>query len=213
MLVKVAMIGLVAIALLVTWGTPSDAHGPLYAGGVLIHRSADCSVNYRSVPNPLAIPQQSRCELTVTSMDVLCQNNGGNIAPGHVPRAVAVGGQTPITENLVNKKKGTATVITTVIPACLTDPPAATDPCLAGVTNVEACPSAQWDLIAVLVREATMKQTGFRCSDDTCTGPLIPTSSGKSSVCFLPRVDFFTVVPPAGIPYDCTPISSQHINH
>ena len=211
--VKVAIIGLVAIALLVTWGTPSDAHGPIYAGGVLIHRSADCIVNYRSVPNPSSIPQQSRCELTVTSMDVLCQNHGGNIAPGHVPRSVQVGGQTPITQNLVNKKKGTATVTTTVIPACDDNPPLPNDECLAGVTNIEACPSAEWDLIAVLVREATMKQTGFRCSDDECQGPLIPTSIGEEFCVLPPEVDFFTPVPPEGIPYDCTPISSQHINH
>ena len=209
---KVGMIGLVVIGLLLTWGAPSEAHGPIYSGGRLIHKSAHCVADYTSVANPTTVPQVSQCTLTATLTDSLCRNNGGQFAPGQIPRTIEVTGQTPITGNLVNKKKGTATVPTTVVPACLTNPPASDDPCLLGVTNVEACPNENWDLIAVLVREGTMAHTGFRCSDATCT-TLIPTSVGEEFCVLPPEVDFFTPIPPEGIPYTCTLILKEHINH
>jgi hypothetical protein len=210
MIARTLGIGLLAIGAVLLLGSMAEAHY-IQIGGRLIYHSAQCGVDLKGVANPTTQPAKTECELTVSFLDVLCRNNGGELAPGQIPRIIILTGEENVAPgDVTDKKKGIATVNITVVPACGADP-APDDPCLAGVTSADACPNENWDLVAVIVREARMVERAFKCTDETCTTSILASESQRD--CVLPAaVNFDTVPPPEGIPYTCTLLSNEHFN-
>ena len=207
---KVGIVALAAAALIAMAAIEADAHMTI-VGGKPVYHSFACEATVKSLPNPATHLTRVECEATITSVDVLCRNNGGNIAPGHVPTNIVVGGGAPVTPgDITDKKKGIGFVeIPDVVPNCPANPPPDHE-CLLGVTNVDACPNENWELIDLIVRETTVVFRVKACSDEACNGFTL-TSRANYSCVLDPAVDFSTVPPSDGIPYDC--VQNGKIEH
>ncbi len=208
---RIGIVALVVAALVAVAAAQAEAHYHFVSGKwIYIKHSPSivlCESNLGGVANPTTNPAKVECEVTVTLLDALCRNHGGNLAPGQIPREVVVIGQAQITPgDITNKKKGLATVNIEVLQGCAVNP-APDDPCLLGVTAAEACPNENWELIDVIVRAGATVQKSLKCTDDTCT-TLILAGELRQDCVLPPEVDFETVTD--GTPYTCTLISNVH---
>lgn len=227
---KTAIVALVVMALVVVAAAQAEAHYQPKDGKLVWH-SVNCVEDLTGVRNPATNPAIVRCTVIVTKADTLCLNpTYHDPSPGEsVTQTIPVVGEDQVTSgDITGKGKATVTV-EDVVPNCpVCDP---TDPsfttcvdaiegsaCVLGLTNAQ-CVSANWHIIDALVREATVVLETFACvdanKDGECTtdpNEFTLKASSLTTDCVLPAsVDFSTVPPPEGIPYDCTTPSVLHL--
>lgn len=194
--------GIVAVvALIAGVAADADAHYTVI-GGKLVYHSLSCEELLKGVKNPDTNPSASKCTVTGTLVETLCQNPANHdVRPGQAATQVTFFGFEPLSSDDFDKTKGTGSVSVLV-----------TDDPLLGLTD-DACVNPNWHLIKALVREADVRFDNYTCGrDDVCGSADDVLASISAFRCTLPAwVDFDTVPPAEGIDFDCSVVSTTHV--
>ena len=196
MLTKRMFFGAMIIIAITTLGEQVEAHYLRVSAGYTIWHSTKCDLVLKAVPNPDANPAQFECLVTVTLVDTLCQNpTNHNVNPGQAATQTSIVSTEQITpSDITDKKKGIASV-----DAVIPDGP---------LLNNEFCVNPNWNIVDVLIREATVQYNVWQCVDTSCVSRVLHTSSEFE--CTLPAQFNFSNPPLLETPYQCTENFSVH---
>jgi len=195
------MIGVLALGLVGALRPEAEGH---LAGtiGRIHYSSIGCGTEVSGVPGTALgddpkKPAFVECVVQVTQIEILCQNSQGNTVANSAGINIELGASLPIDDdNIVNKKKGIASVTPIVSDDPLLDP--------------QFCTSHTWIPIEVLATDITVTVLVKQCTDSSC-GTTITTSSDKKD-CVIPPGFTVENLPPIGTAYECVNGPKLHLN-
>ena len=201
MLARVVMTAVLALGLVGALRPEAEAH---LAGtiGKIHYSSVTCINTVTGVPGSALgddpkKPAFLECNLLVTHIEILCLNSQGHPVSSQAGINVTIGATSNIDDgSITNKKKGIATVETTIETEPFLDP--------------EFCTSHTWVPQAVLVTEFEVEVLVKQCTNSTCAGTI--TTSKENQHCVIPPGFTVENLPPVGTEYQCVPGPKLHLN-
>jgi hypothetical protein len=196
MVQKLFVVGLLGASLAALGAPRAEAHYIVVSGALKWH-SLDCGLDLKGVANPATNPAASRCTVTASLIEVLCENPANQeVAPGKSAiREVTLVGSEQIDQADITGR-GKAHVDVHVPTDALLDP--------------EFCVNPNWHPVLALVRQAQVQIDTFECLDAECT-QLGERASTADFSCVLPP-EFTLQDPPApGDLYACGEVTSAHL--
>jgi hypothetical protein len=207
MLKRVALIGVLAVALFTMRGSEARAHlaGYTYSPTYRHIASYDCTGNFAQIPNLDQHPALFECFATVRAFQVVCQNPQKKIVTPGIPsgpRTVVQSASTFISATDLEKERGRVTETVLLPETVLT----------AGDAMCRER-NRKWTAADELVQVVDVELRTFDCGDDiNCVNA--QQAFGALLRCTVPPQYSLPDNPPPGggvpTPYDCTLLAEGH---